>query len=429
MPDLIRFELKKIVTRKTTLVTCVVVFAIVCGVMGLNILQADYSTPSGNKFSGLAAIEQERAAVSEHACTLTPERIADEIAAYQELAFSKAAPEELASMSDSAAYQLMRERCTDEEFDALYNPLARYLLAAWSASPGEPYQTAARMALAGTDPATFYDRLAERTQSTVATGLDPAAEANMHFTQPEGDLWLAKQTEVSAAAPLEYGYAGGWEDILNCAAFLIFPLIAICIALAPVFSAEYAERTDALLLAARHGRTKLVAAKLAASGLFAVAYFTLCAAVIVAVPLACYGAGGADLPVQLFSSKSPCALTMTQATAVAIGLGYAFMLGVGGLTLLLSSKLRSQVAVFAVGVLLMLGPVFVGTGGNEVLVRVLYLFPVNALNPTPLFWSFVSYGVGPVALDVAGMVLVVWLALALISTPLSARSWRRHQVV
>ena len=82
--------------------------------------------------------------------------------------------------------------------------------------------------------------------------------------------------------------------------------------------------------------------------LFATAYFALATAVIMGVALAFFGAEGGDLPVQVLGLGIPYDLTMAEATWTAVGLGYLMTLGLAGLTLLLSSKLRSQLAIFAV---------------------------------------------------------------------------------
>ncbi|MCQ4882177.1 hypothetical protein NE624_18035, partial [Alistipes onderdonkii] len=82
------------------------------------------------------------------------------------------------------------------------------------------------------------------------------------------------------------GYAGGWADVMACIGFLAFAMVAVCVVLTPVFAGEYQDRTDAVLLAARYGRSKLVAAKIVASLLFATAYFALATAVIMGVALA-----------------------------------------------------------------------------------------------------------------------------------------------
>lgn len=427
MLELTRFELKKIITRRATLITCLTIFVMMCGIMGLNIVQAYVTDKAAETtYTGLDAIAVERDAANAHAGTLTPERISADITAYQNLVLEKARPDELLGVSGQVAYQLMSDRCTREELSVLYDSYYRMLLSPWYVSGSETCQTAAYLLANDIDPSSFYTQIALNTQSSLEAALDPASEVKIHYTQAEYDLWKAETASISI--PYEYEYAGGWEDIINCVAFLVFPMIAICVALAPVFSAEYTDGTDAVLLSARWGRSKLVAAKIIAAFLFATVYFALCAAVVAGVPLACYGTGGADASIQCMSTAIPYALTMGQAVGVTIALAYAFTLGVAGLTLALSSRLRSQIAIFAVIVVLVLATGMVGDGGSDVLVRILNLFPMRALSFV-LFSGGVSYGFGPVALSLISMVAVVWLALAAICTPFAAASFRRHQVV
>ena len=69
----------------------------------------------------------------------------------------------------------------------------------------------------------------------------------------------------------------------------MFALLAICIVIAPVFSGEYQAGTDAVILSAKYGKTKLVTAKIAASLLFGTAAFILHVVVACGLPLAAFG--------------------------------------------------------------------------------------------------------------------------------------------
>ena len=60
--------------------------------------------------------------------------------------------------------------------------------------------------------------------------------------------------EDGVPEPLTYGWAGGWDNILDCAAFLVFIVFAMCVTVTPLFASEYRDGTDAVLLSARYGR-------------------------------------------------------------------------------------------------------------------------------------------------------------------------------
>lgn len=68
--------------------------------------------------------------------------------------------------------------------------------------------------------------------------------------------------------PLQYGYFEGGEIIMSSFGLLVFAILSICIAVAPVFCGEYQAGTDAVVLAGRFGKTKLITAKITASFLF-----------------------------------------------------------------------------------------------------------------------------------------------------------------
>lgn len=166
----------------------------------------------------------------------------------------------------------------------------------------------------------------------------------------------------------------------------------------------------------------------AAALLFATAYFAVAAGIIAGVALVFYGADGASLPVQTMSLAIPCDLTMMQAVLTAIGLAYLMTLGFAALTLALSALFRSMLAVFALDVALLFLSGMIPAGGNAVLMHLLYLFPLNALMPQPLFSDLMSYAAGPVVLDLVGMLVLVYAIVAIAAMPAGALTWKRHQV-
>lgn len=107
---------------------------------------------------------------------------------------------------------------------------------------------------------------------------------------------------------------------------------------------------------------------------------------------------------------------------------YVACLGFACLTLGVSSRARSTLAVFLTDVVLVLLTGLVPSGGIGLLERVLALFPLNFANFSVPFSALDSYPLGPVVLDLIGMVVAVYALLALVMTPLAALSFRRHQV-
>ncbi|HIZ45407.1 MAG TPA: ABC transporter permease [Candidatus Olsenella pullistercoris] len=421
MARLILFELKKMLTRRVALVANLGVAVFLVGIMTLNVVQARTTDASGKIVSGTDAIAQTRLEAGAHAGAITSERAAADIAAYQERLFSRIDREAVLEMTGSAVYDLMFQSFSDEEVYELYNPYWSMLLRPWRVSGEEPAQTAARVT--PDMAADWYGAVAGLTQDA----LDDGQAGMWEYSHAERAYWTDKQAGV--AEPIEYGYVGGWENIISCAAFLVFAILAVCVTLAPTFSFEYQSGADAVVLATRRGRSALVAAKVVAALAYATAYFALCAAVIVGFSLAFYGADGFGLSVQSIELSSPYPLTAGQAALISVGLMYVACLGFACLTLAVSSRARSTLAVFLTDVVLVLLTGLVPSGGIGVLERALALFPLNFANFSMLFSALDSYPLGPVVLDLIGMVAVAYVLLSLVSMPVAALSFRRHQVV
>ena len=421
MFDLVKFEFKKLLARRTSQVVAAGVLGLLCVIMALNVVQTKTSSSTGEILGGTAAIAQQKARAEAHEGVLTVERVQEEVAAYRALAFSKVDPAQVEGLSAEAAYAVMKEAYDEDEFRAIYDTYYSYLLSPWITAGMEQYQAAAH--LTDEDAANFYGAVAD----TLQRALDDGMGGTWTYSDAERAYWTDKQTAVGE--PLSYGYAGGWSDVLACVGFLAFAMVAVCVVLTPVFAGEYQDRTDAVLLSARYGRSKLVAAKIVASLLFATAYFALATGIIMGVALAFFGAEGGDLPVQVLMLGIPYDLTMAEAAWTAVGLGYLMTLGFAGLTLLLSSKLRSQLAIFAACAALIFLTGMIPSGGSGALQHMLFLFPINALNDQVLYNSLVSYAAGPLVIDLVGLLAIVYAAVLAACTPLAARAFRRHQVM
>lgn len=421
MFELVKFELKKIVARRSTCYTCLAVIALLCLIMTMNVFQTKTTNNVDEILSGFDAIHQRQENAAVRAGALTDERLAEELSSYYDLAFSKLDPNEVVTMSDAASYDAVKSAYGIEGARELYGSgYWPWLFGAWNNDNKEVVQMSA---ILGPSPeVSFYEALAEKTQVV----LDDGQGGSWIYSDAERAYWTQKQAEVTE--PIVYGYMGGWQNIMDCIAFITFAIIAVCVALAPMFAAEYQERTDSVILSSRYGRSKLVAAKLIAAFLFTTVYFAICVAIICIVSLAAHGAGGADLPIQMMALSSPYDITMAQGVAIMVGIAYLMTLGFAGLTLLLSSKLRSMLSIFAIDVALVLLTGMIPTAGVGILVHLSALFPTSGLVAPYLFWEYMSYPIGGVVFDLMGMQALVYTVLFVACLPLAALFFRRHQV-
>lgn len=242
MRSLIKFELKKMLTRRVAVVANAGALAMLLAVMALNVMQTKTEGNIGEILSGPAAIAHRREVAEARAGDLTPERVAADIAHYQEIAYEMLDPEELAEMSSMSAWEAAMDAYDNDRMVELNDPYYRTILKPWAVDGQQVYQFASRvtpeMAL------DFYGALAANLQDS----LDEGMGGEWVYSPAERSFWTEMEARVSD--PLSYGWSGGWDNILDCGAFLVFAIFAVCVTVTPMFASEYRDGTDAVLLAA-----------------------------------------------------------------------------------------------------------------------------------------------------------------------------------
>ncbi len=268
------------------------------------------------------------------------------------------------------------------------------------------------------DGASFYKTM----KGKVKTLLNDPSRG---LSDKQKEYWGNMADQVDT--PLQYGYYGGWEIIISSFELLMFALFAICIVIAPVFSGEYQAGTDAVILSAKYGKTKLITAKTAASLLFGTAAFILHIIVACAPVLIAFGTDGFDLPLQIANTAIPYPFTFLQAVLINIGIIYFVLLAVIGLTLLLSAKMKSPYLVLIILVPILFIPMFLAPNGTAGIYNLtLFLLPYRSAMPE--FGKYISYQFGGLVLDALTVRAVLYGFLTIIMLPLAGLGFRRHQV-
>ena len=204
-------------------------------------------------------------------------------------------------------------------------------------------------------------------------------------------------------------------------------LFAVCIVIAPVFSGEYQAGTDAVVLSAKYGKTKLATAKIAASFLFGFAAFTLHVIAAFGLPLAAFGIEGWDLPLQINGTTVPYPLTFLQGALLNLGVIYLVLAAMISLTLLLSAKMKSPYLVLVVLVPVLFIPLLLAPNGTTGVYNLtLFLLPYHAAIPE--FGRYISYQFGGFVLDAFAVRAILYVMLSMFLVPLAGLEFRRHQV-
>lgn len=416
MGSLIKFELKKICSQRVTQVAVIVIAALMAWVTTFNISSQYALDPNaiGEEFEGASAIAQQKENADALAGPITDKAATDAIREWK--AFM--AGDEIAERYQWGDANVSADA---KEYWDFYAPRTNYLsfiVGPWMQGFEMPVSVASRI-----DTTVTLD-LYEQARQKVASEL---VGGNQAFTYSEAEQTFWKEKASSIQTPVEYGYAGGWLDFFDMSVFLIFALIVCAIACASVFNTEYREKTDAVLLSTKLGKSKLGTAKVIASVIVASVVYLVMLVVLLGVPLAFFGTEGADLPMQLRELCNTYNLSLGVATLILCAVGYVVMLGLLGITLLLSSRMRSSMGILAIIAAIVIVPMMMSNLHNNIANHVLFLFPYLALDANN-FFDMVSYSIGPLVIEYPIVLAIFYAALFVAGTMLSKYCFSKHQV-
>lgn len=157
--------------------------------------------------------------------------------------------------------------------------------------------------------------------------------------------------------PFYYDWFEGQQMYLEMMAPIpVIVALFIAMFISPVCALEYQQKTDSVILCARHGRKKLSLAKLSASVVFSVTLYIICMGLYIAGQLAFCGTRALGCPIQLIKPLATAPLTIFQAEIYSIVLGLSSCLAVTAITFLLSSSVHFVFPAAAASMMLIIFP-------------------------------------------------------------------------
>lgn len=405
---LIKYEFLKVLRKKSTLIVMAASLLVTAFLFGLPIMQFQTYNQEG-VIKGFAGIKYEKEQAEKYSVPLTDEYITETIRAVQQLFKNP----------DNVGYDGYEQFLIDSAYwdgiaprESLLNMIAKNYV-----GPNESVGYNSLPNLDISEGADFYSARQGKIEKLLNT-------ASREFSEEQKAYWQNMNSKVSE--PFQYGNYEGWEIIISSFELLMFALLAVCIVIAPVFSGEYQAGTDAVILSAKYGKTKLTTAKIIASYLFTVLAFTLHVLVAFGLPLAAFGFDGWDLPVQIANTTIPYPFTFLQAVLVNLGVVYLVLFAMIGLTLLLSAKMKSPYLVLIVLVPVLFIPLFLSPNGTTGAYNlILFLLPYRSTIPE--IGKYLSYQLGGLVLDAFTMRAILYAVLTAVMLPLARLGFRKHQ--
>lgn len=412
MLELVKFELKKLFTKKMNiivLIVCLFLITILFSLSGIDFLASD---ELGNNYKGQEAIDLRKEQIAQINGTLTNERITQEINDLQKL---KENPDNL--VVNSYGEEDFSKKVYNEYLDNRLNLLTNInkVYAGYSSSYINE--------ILNVDLENIEDFYTLR-QNVIKENLNQDYSGKT-YTDQEKEYWIEKSSNVET--PFEYDFYYGWSNIFNSYQMMIVTVIAVCICLSSIFSGEYQSGADNIILTSKYGKSKAITAKIIASVVFASIVFVVYLLCAVGSILLMFGTDGWDLPIQIMNILSTYSLTFLEAFLYNVGISYAILLGMVGLTLFLSSKLKGSIAVFIIDIAIVMIPSFFSiTSPFGLWNKTLLLMPYNSIFNN--FSRMVSYQFGNLVVDLPLMTIFIYLVVMLITFILAGRIFRKHQV-
>lgn len=406
---LVKYEFLKILRKKSTLIVMVASLLVTAFMFGLPILRYQTYNQDG-VINGFAGIEYEKKQAEKYSVPLTDEYITNTIREVQQLFENP----------DNVGYDGYEKFLIDSAYWDGIAPRENLLgmIAKNYADPNESVGYNALPDLDISEGTDFYGARQEKIEKLLNA-------SSRELSEEQKAYWRDMNSKVDE--PFTYGYFEGWEIIISSFELLMFALLAVCIVIAPVFSGEYQAGTDAVILSAKYGKTKLTTAKIIASYLFGALAFTLHVVVALGLPLAAFGFDGWDLPLQIANTTIPYPFTFLQSVLVNLGVVYLVLFALIGLTLLLSAKMKSPYFVLIVLVPVLFIPMFLSPNGTTGAYNLtLFLLPYRST--VPEIGKYISYQFGGLVLDAFTMRAILYAVLTAVMLPLARLGFKKHQV-
>jgi len=412
MITLIKYELTKLFRRRTTKVLLIASFALCLILLVGSLLTFEITDTNMNIHRGMSAIEYDRT---------TQKQFAGEYSTKEATALLA----KIEAVNNNPQYKRMENQpannpspLTDE---AYYKYLKKYD-PVWTIIN---YQQAFPELITEVERGDLFRIYQQKAKSLDDMKNIPAPDPNNPVAQKLTVMY--KNVKV----PFYIDYIEGWNKLIygfsQILALLISAILIIC--LSPMFSDEYSTGAAAILLTTKHGKNKLIKAKIAAAFAFSTSVFLIFALLYTAFYGLTYGFSGAASNIQTSADFliSPYNLTMSELFLRVLGIGYLGLMFLTAITLFISSKSRNAyTALIPLAAILFL-PLIDFSGISKVLQNILLLFPIHVMRVSEIYPTANFYNIFGLLVDQASMAIIISVLLIIVLVPFTYRAFKSYQ--
>ena len=413
MNTLLRYECKKLLDRKFTVITFLTLMLCVIALSFLIISENTYYNKEGVRISGMEAIQANKTSQAIPEGKLTTEKLLDAFHQYQTV------------VNNPSNYEGTSDNLKDDVYVTEVKPYDNVLsLLRRNYSPTGSYDHYILSSVTDEMINQFYEMRHAKIQELVNMDYSYG-----NYSQIEKEYILNKDNKIET--PFSYNYTDGWSDILQRGFFTIFLLIglAVCVIIAPIFSYEYQTGADAVVLSTLSGRKRVIYAKILAGFLVSNGIFFFTTGFFMIINFVAYGLQGWNASFQILSFTSFYDLTILQVFLRGILLNYLVIMAVMAITMLLSSVCKTSFGAVIISALWVFVPLFIPSSkSSKVFNYIINLLPAKALDTYTVFSVYDVYSLGKTVISLPIVILLFSTFIVLIALPLAHRSFSRHQV-
>lgn len=275
------------------------------------------------------------------------------------------------------------------------------------------------------------DKLTTKDAETLYANLKTSTLQNISSKQNITDIEIKKHTKMleKVTIPFENNYTDGYEKFLTAFNFIALALlISTSILIAPIFSNEFQTRTDQIMLSSKFGKNKVIKAKII-TGLSLTFFFsTAITSLFLVEILTIFGIDGANVNIQILNPISTYPITMLQACFIVIAVVVLISMLFLMIIMLLSAKMKSSFGVIIISFLILFLPAFISiTPKERFLYTIMQLIPIKAIEFSSIFseYLFVFFNkciTPPVfycGFSIIGIILII---------PFTYKGFKNHQI-
>lgn len=255
------------------------------------------------------------------------------------------------------------------------------------------------------------------------------------FKGNKGEVLAGKAEEMysylATNYTAHYDYNLGWIRLISMQYLMPFTLgIFLIITLSTIFSGEYSQKTDSLLLSSKYGKDKLIHAKIIAAFLVTVGFWLIIQIINLLLVAGLFNLQGAHTFVQDWVfNNSPFPFTQLTNYLTVTFISFIGVLFFAAVILLISAKTKNPFISLLVSSMVLLFPVMGGISNiGGVIGELLYFMPSQMLIATNHFTFFKAYYVFGNTILMQYVVLVVAVVVSTFILSIAYRTFQQWQV-